>query len=212
MKLSGSAVLKADPQRVWTALNDPAVLARCIPGCESLQAVGTDEYKMTVSAGVASIRGTYDGQVRLSDKTEPTSYVMHASGAGGPGTISAICTITLLAASEGTELTYEADAIIGGVVAGVGQRLITGVAKKMAGEFFGKVNDELTGVSKPAPVAAQAAAPGEMGAPARDEPSVFAGRAPAASRPSLDPLSAAIGAVIALVGVLLGGLISRKQR
>lgn len=211
MKLAGGAVLHATPQQVWSALNDPATLARCIPGCESLERTADDEYKMTVSAGVASIRGTYDGVVRLTDKQEPTSYVMHASGAGGPGTVSATCTITLSGQDDGTtELAYDADAVVGGVVAGVGQRMITGVAKKMAGQFFGNVDAEL--VSGPA----LAAQPVVEAASAATQ-AVYAGRA-AASGPSSGELaipmaaaSATVGGLVALLGVLLGWLIGRRR-
>ena len=114
MNLDGSAVLHADPERVWAVITDPAVLARTIPGCESLEQVGDDEYKMNVTVGVGAIRGTYAGDVRLSDKTHPTSYVMHASGAGGPGNVRATVTINLEPHGEGTALTYSADAVVGG--------------------------------------------------------------------------------------------------
>lgn len=146
MKLSGTASLSAPPARVWEALNDPGVLSRTIPGCKSLNEVGPDAYAMTVSAGVASIKGTYAGQVRLAEKNEPTSYVLHASGSGGPGTVSAECLVRLAADGDGTTLTYDADAVIGGVIAGVGQRVLAGVARKMAGQFFAAVDAELRGV------------------------------------------------------------------
>ncbi|MCW2616954.1 MAG: coxG, partial [Modestobacter sp.] len=82
MNLDGSAVLSASPEQVWSVITDPAVLARTIPGCESLQQVGEDSYTMVVSAGVGAIRGKYAGEVRLSDLSFPKSYVMHASGSG----------------------------------------------------------------------------------------------------------------------------------
>ena len=85
VNLDGSAVLHADPDQVWSVITDPAVLARTIPGCESLEQVGDDEYKMNVTVGVGAIRGTYAGEVKLTDQQRPASYVMHASGAGGPG-------------------------------------------------------------------------------------------------------------------------------
>src|ERR1700722_11741041 len=88
MKVNGEAVLHAPIEQVWTALMDPAVLVRTIPGCEKLETTGENAYAMTVTAGVASIKGTYAGQVALRDLDEPTSFVLHASGAGGPGTIS----------------------------------------------------------------------------------------------------------------------------
>lgn len=209
MKLSGSATLQASPDQVWAALNDPAVLARTIPGCEQLESTGEDAYRMTVSAGVAAIRGTYLGDVRLAEKKPPTSYILHASGSGGPGTVRAECRITLSDSGDGTtKLDYDADAAVGGVVAGVGQRMLVGVAKKMAGEFFGNVNAELSG-NAPAqtPVAA---APGR--APTA-EPGVYAGRAAAGTTAGVafDLMSLVTGAAIALVGVALGGWIGRRR-
>lgn len=199
MKLSGTASLSAPPERVWEALNDPVVLARTIPGCEQLSATGPDDYRITVSAGVASIKGVYQGTVRLSDKVEPTSYVLHAAGSGGPGTVSAQCTVRLAPDGDGTTLSYDADAVIGGVIAGVGQRVLAGVAKRMAGQFFSAVDDELTG--------AAAAERAEF----LDRPEVFDG-APRRSfgdrniavdvRPFL--VGGVAGAAIALAGVLVG--------
>jgi hypothetical protein len=206
MKVSGEATLHAPIDEVWKALNDPAVLVRTIPGCERLEATGPDSYKMVVTAGVASIKGTYAGEVALSDQQVPNSFLMTASGAGGPGTISTEVRVTLADAGDGsTRLSYDADAVVGGVVAGVGQRMLVGVAKKMAGEFFSSVDAVLTGTA-PAPaaaaVAANAAEPGVYVAPAR-APS------PLGDRGLLVGLLA--GAAIALVGVLVGGLLGRRR-
>ncbi|MBA2414402.1 MAG: carbon monoxide dehydrogenase subunit G [Geodermatophilaceae bacterium] len=216
MKLSGTAQLSAPPQRVWEALNDPAVLARTIPGCQQLEETGPDEYKMTVSAGVASIKGTYLGQVRLADRQEPTSYVLHAAGSGGPGTVSAECLVRLDADGDGTTLSYDADAVIGGVIAGVGQRVLAGVAKKMAGQFFSAVDAELSGAS--AQLAAPAADESRGYADYREQPTVFAGPArspwgdrnvPVDVRPFL--VGGVAGAVIALAGVLVGSRLGRGR-
>jgi carbon monoxide dehydrogenase subunit G len=210
VNLDGSAVLHADPDRVWSVITDPAVLARTIPGCESLERVGDDEYKMNVSVGVGAIRGTYAGEVKLSDQQRPSSYVMHASGAGAPGNARATVTINLEPADGGTTaLSYSADAVIGGPVAGVGQRMITGVAKRMAGQFFKAIDDELTGKAVPvaaaAPPAAGAAVPA---AAAPGAPQVFAGRAATAGAVPADvktlALAAVGGAAITLIGVLVG--------
>ena len=158
MNLDGSAVLHADPERVWSVITDPAVLARTIPGCESLEQVGDDSYRMNVSVGVGAIRGTYAGEVHLTDQQRPSSYVMHASGAGAPGQVRATVTINLEPNGEGTTLTYSADAVVGGPVAGVGQRMMTGVAKRMAGQFFKAIDAELTGEVVPIAAAPSAAA------------------------------------------------------
>jgi uncharacterized protein len=219
VNLDGSAVLSADPDRVWSVITDPAVLARTIPGCESLEQVGDDEYRMNVSVGVGAIRGTYAGEVKLTDQQRPSSYVMHASGAGAPGNARATVTINLEQADGGkTNLTYSADAVIGGPVAGVGQRMITGVAKRMAGQFFKAIDDELTGAVVPIGAAPSAAAAAGEAVPAAVAagPQVFAGRA-AAAAPALGGdvqtllLGAAGGALLTLLGVLVGYRLGRRR-
>ena len=89
MKISGQNTVAAPVQQVWDALLDPAVLVRTIPGCERLEETGDHVYAMTVSAGVAAIKGTYDGTCALSDLDEPASLTMKVQGAGAPGTIGA---------------------------------------------------------------------------------------------------------------------------
>ena len=218
MNLDGSAVLSAAPEQVWAVITDPAVLARTIPGCESLQQVGEDSYTMVVSAGVGAIRGKYAGEVRLSDLSFPTSYVMHASGSGGPGSVRATVQINLAPSGDGTELTYSADAVVGGAVAGVGQRMITGVAKKMAGQFFSAVDKELSEPNVVAPVAPAAAPDGsaEPSAAVAAGPVTYAkapaaagGWVPAEARPLL--VGAAGGGLLTLLGVWIGYLLGRRS-
>ena len=215
MNLDGGAVLHADPEKVWAVITDPAVLARTIPGCESLEQVGDDSYKMQVSVGVGAVRGSYAGEVRLSDKEHPTSYVMHASGAGAPGNVRATVTIGLSPTAEGTALTYSADAVVGGPVAGVGQRMMTGVAKRMAGQFFKAIDDELTGAVVPIAAAPSAEARGvEAATPAAEAPRVFAGKA-AAAAPSGDVqtllIGAGLGGLLTALGVMIGYLLGRRR-
>ncbi|WP_346620988.1 carbon monoxide dehydrogenase subunit G [Blastococcus montanus] len=219
MKLDGSAVLHGDPEKVWDVITDPAVLARTIPGCETLEQVGDDEYKMNVSVGVGAIKGTYAGEVRLADKQHPKCYVMHAAGAGAPGNARAQVTINLEPAGEGTTtLTYSADAVIGGPVAGVGQRMITGVAKRMAGQFFKAIDDELTGKAVPTPAAPAAPVPaapvaGEA-APAA-APAVFAGKAGVPTGAPGDVQTLALGALggaaLTLIGILVGYRLGHRR-
>jgi carbon monoxide dehydrogenase subunit G len=203
MKVSGEATLQAPIAEVWKALNDPAVLVRTIPGCERLEAIGPDSYRMIITAGVASIKGTYSGEVALSDQQVPNSFVMKASGAGGPGTVSAEVKVSLSDAGNGTTtLRYDADAVIGGVVAGVGQRMLVAVARKTAGEFFKAVDDVLSGKA--------AAGPTVTGGPAA-EPGVFVAPGPAPSGDGDLIRGLVVGAAIALLGVLVGGLIGRRR-
>jgi carbon monoxide dehydrogenase subunit G len=218
MKIAGNATLQATPERVYAALNDPAVLVRTIPGCQQLEPVGQDSYKMTITAGVASIKGVYQGEVALSDQQAPDSFRLKASGAGAPGTVSADVLVKLTDAGNGTtRLEYDADAVVGGMVGGVGQRMLTGVAKKTAGEFFKAVDAVLTG-APPAP--AKATANGQGAPAAAAQPGAAA--APATfTAPSAPALAGAVsgdfakgavfGAVIALLGALVGGLLARRR-
>jgi len=223
MKLSGEATLNAGVDEVYAALNDPAVLVRTIPGCQRLEQVGPDSYKATVTAGVASIKGTFDGDVRLSDQDAPNSFTLHASGAGAPGTVSAVARVALTSADGGTTLLrYDADATIGGVIGGVGQRMLTGVARKTAAEFFAAVDRELAGVpamvGAPVMVGAEPALE-EAGQPvsARVPAAQAAGGVWTAPVPVLDParqrvrdllVGAAFGAIVALLGVLVGAIVA----
>jgi carbon monoxide dehydrogenase subunit G len=232
MKVTGSAVLHAPRDKVWQALNDPAVLVRTIPGCHQLEAVGQDAYRMTLSAGVASIKGTYQGDVRLSDQQKPESFLMQASGAGGPGTISADVIVRLAEQSDGvTRLDYDADAVVGGMIGGVGQRVLAGVARKTAGEFFQAVDDVLTGKAGAATAEANAATAeadgAAAGAPPQQRPGGLAAahpeyrepagvfRRPEVAAPAVPGgaflQGAVFGAVTALAGALVGGWLAGRR-
>jgi len=216
MKVTGSAVLHAPRDRVWAALNDPAVLVRTIPGCQQLEQVGPDAYRATVTAGVASIKGTYSGDVRLSDQAEPDSFVLHAAGSGAPGTVSADVRVTLADADGGgTRLDYDADAVVGGVIGGVGQRMLAGVVKKTAGEFFSAVDDELTGrAAVPAAAPQAAGVPTAAGTPVpavAPVGTVFTAPPQQPRQPvpvGVILTAAVVGALIALAGVVLGWAIA----
>lgn len=237
MKVSGTSHLNADRDAVWAALNDPGVLVRTIPGCQRLEALGDDAYAMTLSAGVASIKGVYAGEVRLTDQHQPGSFRMHAQGSGAPGTIGADVLVTLAEnADGGTDLTYDADAVVGGMIGGVGQRMLTGVSKRMAAEFFANVEALLAGE----PVAAQAApavgrrgggGPGVDGSgrratkergwmpgpPPPQSPtagttgSVFTAPAPTPPGGNGFALGVAVGAAAALAGALVGGWLAGRR-
>ncbi|MEO5746283.1 MAG: carbon monoxide dehydrogenase subunit G [Terracoccus sp.] len=217
MKITGTATLTADPGQVWDAFHDPAVLARCLPGCEQLSEVSPDHYAMTVTAGVAAIKGTYDGEVALREPQRPGSFTLKASGSGAPGTVDATVVVRLSPTPNGgTDLIYDADASVGGAIGGVGQRMLSGVTRKLAGQFFSAVDADLTGdhsaevVVNPADEMQAAGVAGGQPAPlGAIHPS--AGR-PAASamvahdsRAALDfALGVITGAAVALVGVVLG--------
>ncbi|HEX8495626.1 MAG TPA: carbon monoxide dehydrogenase subunit G [Actinomycetales bacterium] len=217
MKVNGSAVLHATPDAVYAALNDPAVLAGTIPGCESLTALGDDRYAMAVTAGVASIKGTYEGEVALMQQQPPSSFVLHAKGSGAPGTVDTTVTVTLADSGDGTTLLeYAADAAVGGMVGGVGQRMLGSVAKKMAGQFFGAVDDVLTG-ARPltAPGAAPTRAAPSTPTASRDhalptQPFPGGRPVPAQGVPTLVAFVA--GAAVALVGAAVGARLAGAGR
>jgi len=140
VKVTGEAALKAAPEQLWAAFNDPAVLVHTIPGCQRLEQTGEDTYKMTLRAGVAAIKGVYDGRVQLLDKVEPRSLRMVASGSGGPGTIEVSVAVNVEPDGDGARLTYDADATVGGMIGGVSQRMLATVGKRLAAEFFGNLD------------------------------------------------------------------------
>jgi carbon monoxide dehydrogenase subunit G len=203
VKVTGSATLNAPRDDVWKALNDPAVLVRTIPGCLQLDEVGPHSYRMTITAGVASIKGTYQGDVSLTDQQQPGSFMLRASGAGAPGTVSADVKVSLAETDGVTRLDYDADAVVGGMIGGVGQRVLSGVAKKTAGEFFAAVDDVLTGKAPTPAAASTEAAPGVFTAPA-SAGSVVGG--------SDFVKGAVFGAAVALAGVLVGSFVTRRRR
>lgn len=143
MKLEGSYDLPASQQRVWEALLDPERLSRAIPGCEKLEAVGQDEYKATMKVGVAAVKGTFEGKVRLSDLQPPTRYRMAVEGSGSPGFVKGEAVMELSDVEGRTRVAYSADVQIGGLIAGVGQRMLGGVAKMMVDQFFSRVAEQL---------------------------------------------------------------------
>jgi uncharacterized protein len=207
MKITGDAVLHAPVERVWDVMLDPAVLVRTIPGCERLETTGENTYAMTVTTGVAAIRGTYAGTCELRDLRPPESLTMRAQGSGAPGTIAAEVAVRLDDNGDGTtSLAYDADTQVGGMIGGVGQRMLGSVSKRMAGEFFGAVDHVLTGVEA---VAAEGGGPVEAAAPAGA--AVF-------TRPAM-PVSAqreflkgvAVGAGLVLAGVLAGAVAARRR-
>jgi uncharacterized protein len=226
MRIAGNATLHAPVEAVYAALQDPRVLVRTIPGCERLEQVGDDAYQMTVTAGVASVRGTYAGDVRLTDQRAPHGFTLRASGSGTPGTVAADVSVTLASDDNGTTLlTYDADATIGGMIGGVGQRLLTTVAKRTAGEFFTAVDQVLNGggveeaaatPTGPGEAGAPLSGVGDGGAPARAAgPRVFT--APARRGAPGIPggefaAGVALGAAAALLGALVGGYLARRAR
>lgn len=139
MKITGSSHISTDPQRAYTILQDPEVLARCMPGCQSLTRTGPDEYDMKLKMLIASIQGLFAGKIRLSDQNAPESFRLVVEGSGKVGFMKGDGLIKLSPNAEGTAVAYEGDVQVGGMIAGVGQRLVETTAKMLIRKFFDKL-------------------------------------------------------------------------
>jgi carbon monoxide dehydrogenase subunit G len=137
MELTGEHTFDAPREQVWTFLLDPAVLRQCLPGCERLEEVGPDEYTATMKIGIAMIRGTFEGRVKISDKQEPERYTMQVEGSGPQGQVSGTGTLELVENGGTTTVRYRGDATVRGTLARVGARMIQPAAKTIVGQFFG---------------------------------------------------------------------------
>lgn len=143
MKIEGTHELRARRERVWQALVDPAVLQRCIPGCEQLEKTGENTYAATLRAGVGSIKGVFKGNVRLEEMRAPAHYRILVDGKGQPGFLKGAGDLDLEERDGAvTVIKYAGDVQVGGTIASVGQRMIQGAAKMMATQFFTSVEAE----------------------------------------------------------------------
>lgn len=138
MEMTGEFRISAPRQRVWEGLNDPEILKQCIPGCQTLEKVSDTEFNGKVVASVGPVRATFGGKVTLSDLDPPQSYTISGEGSGGvAGFAKGGAKVNLAEDGAATLLTYAVQAQVGGKLAQVGSRLIDGVARKMANDFFG---------------------------------------------------------------------------
>ncbi|HEY0838458.1 MAG TPA: carbon monoxide dehydrogenase subunit G [Azospirillum sp.] len=146
MDMSGEHRIPAPPQAVWDALNDPEVLKACIPGCKELERTSDTEFTATVSAKVGPVSATFKGAVTLSDIDPPNGYTIAGQGQGGAaGFAKGNARVALTPDGDGTVLRYEAKADVGGKLAAIGNRLVAGVARKTADQFFGNFAARLGG-------------------------------------------------------------------
>ena len=143
MKLSAAYQLAAPREKVFAMITDPAVLQRCIDGCEKMVQTGEDSYDAHLKIGVAGLKGKYVGKVHLKDKKAPESYTLILEGKGGLGFVKGTAQIRLSEKDGQTELSCDADAQVGGMIAAIGSRLIEATAKKMMDEFFKKFAEQV---------------------------------------------------------------------
>jgi hypothetical protein len=149
MEMTGEQLIPVPQAEVWRGLNDPEVLKACIAGCESIEKVSDNEYKVVIVAAVGPVKAKFNGKLLLSDLNPPNSYSLSFEGSGGAaGFGKGGAQVSLKSEGAGTRLSYSAKASVGGKLAQVGSRLIDGVARKMADDFFVAFNEKLAGKSE----------------------------------------------------------------
>jgi len=202
MEMVAERLIKAPRNEVWRCLNDPDVLKACIPGCESIDVVGPDGYKVAMVAVVGFIKARFVGELTLQNKIADTSYDLSFNGTGGAaGFGKGAASVALRDAPDGTTLVYQVKAQVGGKLAQVGARVIDSVARKMADEFFQRLDTVVTGADAQA-AARPAEAPADAGPGAPDDASGSASSA-SSSRAWIYPAAAATVAVV--VAFAFGG-------
>jgi carbon monoxide dehydrogenase subunit G len=139
MKMTGEQCIPATQDAVWAALNDPSILKACLPGCESIELQSENEYRVTMLAAVGPVKARFNGKLAIRDANPPSGYALAFEGSGGAaGFGKGEASVALAPVDGGTQLAYTASAEVSGKLAQVGSRLIDGVAKRMAAEFFAR--------------------------------------------------------------------------
>jgi uncharacterized protein len=206
MKITGEHAFVSSRERVWAALEDPQMLANAMPGVKRLDVTGPDEYALTVSVGVGSVKGSYDGTLRITDKLQAESCTVRANATGGPGSVEAVAQMRMRDGENGGALlTYEADANVTGPLAGVGQRLIGSAAKRTTREFLEGLDRQIQSPEAPAEAAAQQAATPEKARSFAPAPTTARG-----TDPVVIALSVLAGFLLALIGVGVGRWTARR--
>jgi len=152
MQLTGDYTLSAPPEVVYQAMLNPDNLQACLPGCESFETTGEDEYDAVMSIGIGMIKGRYGGHVRITDKHEPTSFRMVVTGKGPQGDLSGDGLIELTPdGNGGTRLTWTGEANVRGMLARIGSRVIQPAAKTIVNKFFKELDGRLATETASAP-------------------------------------------------------------
>jgi len=159
MKITGETLIAAPREAVWRALNDPEILRKSIPGCESLERLSDSAFKAVVSNRIGPIAARFQGKVQLSDLDPPNGYTLTGEGSGGPaGNARGVAKVRLEPAPGGTRLLYDVDAQISGKLAQIGSRVVEAAAKMLAGQFFDRFGQVVIG-EMPAPASAATLVP-----------------------------------------------------
>jgi carbon monoxide dehydrogenase subunit G len=165
MEMASSRLIPAPPDAVWRALNDPAALKECIPGCESLERSGEEQWRAALATKVGPVSAKFAGTMRMEDIMPPTGYTLKFEGQGGAaGFANGEAKIALAPEGGQTRLSYVVKAQVGGKLAQIGSRLIDGAAAKLADDFFARFEAHFAPTEATAAAIAGAAAPAISGA------------------------------------------------
>ncbi|WP_101065518.1 CoxG family protein [Roseovarius salinarum] len=146
MKMSGEREIAADRQTVWTALMRPEVLKECVPGAQEVTGSPEEGYEATVTQKVGPVKATFKGHVTFSEMAEPDSLTLTGEGKGGAaGFAKGGADVRLEEIEDGTRLVYDVEAKVGGKLAQLGSRVVDGFAKKMADQFFERLEGVIEG-------------------------------------------------------------------
>jgi carbon monoxide dehydrogenase subunit G len=144
MKIEGTHKFEAPRERIFAALIDPAVLQKCIPGCEQMEKTGENQYNAKLTAGVGPVKGVFTATISLKDIIAPEHYKLVVEGKGQPGFVKGSGELHLKDSDGATEIQYTGEVNIGGLIASVGQRMVQATATMLTGRFFKALEHEVT--------------------------------------------------------------------
>ncbi len=142
MKLAGNYTVPIHRDRAYALMQDPAVLARAMPGCDHMALIAPDEYEMRMKMVISSIQGLFAGKVRIADSNPPEGFRLIVEGSGKVGFMKGEGVLTFTSLYTSTDVHYEGDVQVGGMIAGVGQRLLDTTSRYLIKKFFEKLNAE----------------------------------------------------------------------
>ena len=196
MKVAGEYRFEAPPEEVWQALLDPEVLAAIMPGCKKLELTGENQYEGVLDMKVGPVQGQFQGKVNLENLDPPNGYDLKLDGQGAPGFVKATAKVAIVGDGEGTAMTYEGDAQVGGRIASVGQRLLDSSSKAI-------IKQSLEGLDGQVSARAAAAAGEEVAAPAAPTQADFAKGIAKEVAKDLVPKPVLIGGIVLIVILIL---------
>jgi uncharacterized protein len=151
MKVSGGYSVAVPQERAYALLHDPGVLARCMPGCEALERISDDEYAMRLKMVLASMKGLFEGKVKVTDPNPPASFRLIVEGSGKIGFMRGDGVLELSPATGeiiGTQVKFQGEVQVGGTIASVGQRLLDTTARMLIKRFFDRLAGEVEALSQ----------------------------------------------------------------